>query len=346
MIENDTKFIFEILIKKKESISPEFITDSLLRRASDNRVLYAFCKNLLNLKEIQNTSVEEKLIRIIQTGDIWLDKSRKTLSFIQKTLERENIPYLIVKTHKEVTFVTYDIDVFVDIDNYQKAKEVFRGEGMQIYSHDGSLGGRLKDRQVNCVREDLIMIDLHHDFTWQKIGYIDQPLVWERTEVCVDGELTYPTPSLEVEFILNLVHMLYERYYLTLLDFLTIISFIRKKLDWNIIFEQAEKYAWVEILKKSLSIISAIAKEFQFQEELSLPPNIEGSRLKEYLEFPYFFSTFFVMRLYEERLTKKGHIDLIAFAYYFYTRFKYYLSGRRTLPYFTNEAYGEMVTKL
>ncbi len=346
MMENESKFIFEILTKRKGDVSPSFITTTLLRRASDNRVLYAFCKNLLNLKEIQNTSVEEKLIRIIQTGDVWLDKSRKTLSFIQKTLERENIPYLVVKTHKEVTFVTYDIDVFIDIDNYQKAKELFRREGLQIYSHDGSLGGRLKDRQVNCVREDLIMIDLHHDFTWQKIKYLDTGLIWQKADICADKELNYPVPSLEMEFILNLVHMLYERYYLTLLDFLTIISFIRKKLDWNIIFEQAEKYAWIDILKRSLGIILSIQKELQPQEELPLLPNIENSELKGYLEFPYFFSTFFVMRLYEERLTKKGHIDLIAFAYYFYTRSKCYLSGRKALPYFSNEAYREILTKL
>ena len=231
----------------------------------------------------------------------------------------------------------------VDTGDYQKVKDVFKKEGLQIYSYDKSFGGRLKDRQVNCIRQDLIMIDLHRAFTWQKIDYLDQHVIWKQTEIYADERLKYPVPSLEVEFILNVVHMLYERYYLTMLDFLTLSSFIRKQPNWDLIFQQAEKYAWIDALRKFLGIFSAIRKQFSPHESLALPVKVENFELKSNVEFPYFFSIGFIMGLYGERLIKKAHIDPIALAYFFYTRFKYYLSGKKILPYFTNEAYREVL---
>ena len=136
----------------------------LLRKALNNRVLYQL-------------ALEDDLVEIRISGDTWVKKLKDTLLLVREVLG--NTPYLVVRTYKYIPYVTFDVDLFLDGENFEMVIGKFVEVGCSESSHDSSLGGRLKGQQRNIKKEGLLTIDLHRNFTWQKRQFLDTELLFK-----------------------------------------------------------------------------------------------------------------------------------------------------------------------
>lgn len=313
MLDNQTKNLVDLVIfKQKKKLDREMIA-----LAQNNRVLYY--SGLLSHNE-----------EIILSGDDWITKLRRTIKFVQKVLG-SSVEYSITRTYKYTHYITFDIDLFSPKKDFKKATEEFRKNGCQILSHDNSLGGRLPGRQVNVKKDGLLTIDFHNNFTWQKRTFLDPELLEKdhRFEN-IEGVKT-KIPSAEVEFLLCVSDVAHERFNFTLLDLIWIEGSCKEIKDWDLIFDQIKKHGWWWTFSLVAKRINGLSQDI-YQKELI--PKV--GKVSQVYSLPYFIPAWICWISYLENFLKTHHISFVSFAYMNYCKLKYYMSGKKRMPYYEN----------
>jgi len=299
-----------------------FRLKDLLHRASHNRVLYLLSRNLLHAGF---SSWELALHTVLSAGEERLAKLSDTLAFLEATLPAVGIDYLVVKTYKYVPYVTFDVDVLVRPEQFDYAKRTFAEKGLSILKHPGESFRK----QSNCEREDLLRIDLHQGFYWQGFSYLDTDLVWEQPVHRQIGDIRTPTPSVEVEVLLNIVHLLYERRYVTLLDLIYFRRAFQEGCHWEMIQAQARKYGWGRSLQSLRATLNSLT-EYVWDTEIAGPK----ARLPANTRLPYMIPLWQVWGFFFEKARAARSIPWFDFAYYHFATARYYLTGRARLPFY------------
>ncbi len=334
-----SKLIINCLKEGQVSL-PQITFDNffkLLKHASHNRMLY-FLVTKLSLNPADNAKQRLKNA-VVEKGDLELKKLQNTLCFCKEVLSGSKIKFLVVRTDKFIPFITYDVDLYVEGHYFKSTQEAFRKNGCRIFSHDHSLGGRKPNCQVNIRRENLLQIDLHENFTWMKTYHIDPTILKESVTSKKIAGIECPVPSAEVEFILNLSSVIYEKFYITLLDFYCLRQALLLAHDLSIIKKQIDRFGWRNAFLYAIGLITIINKvvfpegenpflrfEELFDRKLKADTGIRT--------LPYFFPTCKVLGIFGEKLTKKMHFAPTALAYYFFTKTRYYGTGRGRIPYY------------
>lgn len=315
MIKND-KYSQEIIdflvLNKKISLTAEEKT-LLFKKASENRVLYEFC--VKGKKNGLFNSVTE-VDKIITDGDIYLKKLQTTLEYINKEFLSEK---LVVKTNRIHKYITYDVDLLV------KEPNAFLGK---LSSRAHPQGGVRK--QTNLIGENLLTIDLHNGFFWQGSEYLDMEEVWQNIRKVTIQGVSVLTPSREVEILINLAHLVFERRYLTLLEFWYFYDEFKKGLNFNFIFDQANKYQWNDSLQIALSVLETVSREFTKEKGLFSNEVL----LRKHIAFPFFFTINEGLTIFKEKLIKKRELPIYDLCYYVFAYYRYLLSGKRLFPYY------------
>lgn len=291
------------------------IDNNMLKLAINNRVLYYL-------------STTKKLSDIVLEGDKWIDRLRETIKLTDKVLGVK-IKYLITRTYKYIPYVTFDIDLFINSEDFNKTIALFKEDGCQISSHDGSLGGRIPGKQKNIKKDNLLTIDLHRDFTWQKRRFLDIELLFSETRKRDISGVKCTIPSAEVEFLLCMSDITHERFNITLLDIIWIEGLSKEIKDWNLIFNQVSKYGWRIVFNETSKIINAMTKEIY---DKIVIPDVGVSNINTSL--PMFLPIHICWMSYIENLMKNKQFPLTSFAYMHYTRFRYFLSNKNKMPYY------------
>ena len=326
--------------------------EDMIRKTSQNRVLFIFSKNLLEHRKTKELPLlQSNLTRIVLEGKKWLKRLRDTLLFLDSLLAEKGINFLTVKTYKIIPYVTYEVDILVQPSEYQKTLEVLRKAG-RIDKHPG----KQAEKQRNFFRHDLLTTDIHKGFSWQGFEYLDANMLWKGVRKQEIGGVPCIIPSLEVEMLLNMAHILFERRYVTLLDFLYIKSICQDKPDWATIVRQTEEYGWNRSFSYLALTINSINKKIYPDEEGTMESLDQWALLQSHLgkktgypevhEMPHFLPFLEVMKIFQEKAHYKGSLPKWDIAYYFYTTLRYYLSGRRRMPYYLDWVpLGEFVWK-
>ena len=309
--------------------------DRVLRRASSNRLLYYFATNLLDIAEIPASSpLMENLKLVIGEGNKWLSKLKNTLEFINSTFSRASIPFLVVKTYRELPYVTFDVDVLVRPSNIKEAENVLKQKGAKIKQFEPKL-------QADVVLPGLLRIDLHTGFFWQGSEFLNASLAWNDLRKRKIQQVNCPTPSLEFELALMMAHILYERWHIPLLECLFIKNNYQK-VDWNIILEEAKKYGWYKSLLRFISIVNELNNKLYPWEKSSICQSISRdakvafpqSRIESPLTMPYMLSIPYALEIFWERVRNSSHINFFDLGYYLFTTVRYhYTQGQRVPMY-------------
>jgi len=302
----------------------------ILKEASRNRVLYAFCDKLIkNRSGSIGPFLEETVRRVLADGDLWQLKLRNTLLFINSFFSQHNVPYLVVKTYRSIPYVTFDVDVLVHPSDftfvYSKLKEI------------GELGkhpGKQTKKQVNFFASNQLTVDLHENFSWQGSTYLDDSFAWMNTRKQEIAGVVCPIPSAEVETILEAAHLLFERRYITLLDYIYLRRMSEKPLDGQAIHKQVQCHGWDDAFTSLLATVNEINYFFEGTElnPALLARNGELS-VKEF-DMPYFLSPLAVVKIFYEKYRKQDYFPKFDFLYYFFTLTRYHISGKRRYPYY------------
>ncbi|MFC1621988.1 nucleotidyltransferase family protein [Patescibacteria group bacterium] len=291
---------------------------SLLKKASSNRVLYVFVQNLYKSDFSLNPKQKEDLQKIIEVGNQKTKAFRDTIEFLKKNLGFQNIPYLVVKTFKYIDYVTFDVDVLVPYESFDAAQKVLADNGCQICPHPRKQGFH----QRNCVKEGLLNIDLHRKFYWQGFEHIDLDFVWKNARTRIINGIECPCPSLEADFLLHNKQLVYERYYITLLDFLA-VKFARKSANFDMesVVTQVEKYKWAKSFKNLLAHLNTIDTALYNK----------GSNA---IEMPFLYPYIQVWQQFFEITQGQKNIPVYDFLYYHFAFGRYYLSKKARFPYY------------
>ncbi len=286
--------------------------DEVLNYLSNNRILFS----VLKLKK-----GNEELNYLLRLGERQIRKLKKTLLFLNKKICPKCL-VLVVRTNKLIPYITWDVDLFVKESNFDKLKELLESFNWKFSSHDYSFGGRISGMQLNAQKPGFLSLDIHQDFTWQKSTCVDKKILWEKTQEVEIAGVSCETPSLEVEFLLNCANIIFEKFHLTLLDFLYLETVLEKKgLDWNLIGSQTKKFGWDEAFKNLMNIINRIGEDLTF-----------GNKLI----FPYLFPKKSVLSIFWAKFKKRKTFDVICFLYYWYCSARYTLGRKKTLAYYTH----------
>lgn len=277
-----------------------------LKLCSGNRVLYQIVENLLKNYaepvETRLTASLQDLQRIIKAAEKEIEKTQKTLDFVKANLPDS----ILVKTYKFIPYITNDLDILVS-----STQEL---EGFQKKHHPGK-----QDKfQKNYLRDDLLRIDLHEDFYWQGFKFVDVEKVFEHTQTVKYFGRWVRIPEFTFEFLLNCAHILFEKRYITLLDFYYLKKLVdEEEVDWETVKEQTAKYGWSSaldiLLKEIKEIEDAVGKSFSF---------------------PIFLSTRKIAKIYWEKCWFEKKIPLFDILYYAFARTRGWLGIKTRYPYY------------
>jgi hypothetical protein len=308
--------------------------DRVFRLASLNRVLYVFARNLRVAVSIPKPPLlEQNLDEVVTGGDKWLSQLKDTLEFVNDTFSRASIPYLCVKTARELPYVTFDVDILVKPDDFEGALEALQKAGAQTRPYTPK-------EQTDAELAGLLRIDLHHGFYWRNSEYISSDLMWEDPREVEIQQVSCPVPSLNAELALMVAHCIHERFHIPLLELL----FLKKashKVDGRVMLEQAQKHGWDKSARGFVSIVNELgAVTFGDQEPLLCIPGAAearhiptGARLEGTVSMPFMFPFSFSASIFWERLLNKRSLSLFDAGYYLlFSNARYYYTRKLRVP--------------
>lgn len=282
-----------------------------LKKLSHNRVLYSYSKKVLAQGPKLDKEKKQDLRKIVREGERRMKQFEKTVKFLNKNLKAKGIPYLVVKTFKYIDYVTFDVDVLVPYEKFYEAQELLEKGGCRILPHPRKQGLH----QRNCVKKGLLNIDLHRNFYWLGIEHVDLNFVWKKPRRRKINGVMCSCPSLEVDFLLHNKQLAYERYYVTLLDYLAVTEG-RVDMDFSKIRRQVKKYRW----------------EYSYYVLMHVLDEIENSL--DSVSLPYMYPLKNVFEQLLEVLMHNRKVLFADFGYYCFTFMRYFLSGKRRMPYY------------
>lgn len=315
----NVSLLADTIVRKKKFLNHKINLEDVLF-AEQNRVLFSLSEKTKELKKIE------------EEGDLWIDKLKQTILFSERILSK--IPHVTTRTYKYLPYITYDIDLFVENDDFIKAIDLFKKAGCQIKSHDPTIlshiSGRIKNQQKNVCKKGLLTIDLHRDFTWQKRKFLDRTLLFKNIRRRKIAGVKVDVPSPEVEFILCLADVGHERFNFTLLDLIWLEGLSHEIKDWSIIFAQANKYGWLRVCRYVVSLVNAYSQKYYNK---AIVPDVAQLKVKG--DLPFFLPLNVCWLSYWENLLYTRSFPFLSFAYMHYAKIRYYLSGKRRMPYYS-----------
>jgi len=339
-----TQFIFDVVSNMNTSEelldSGELHSKLLLKRASQNRVLYLFTKKLANSSLSQRHS---KLLRdlseIVAQGEKRMRTIGDTLEFVASELEGNEISYQVIKTEKYLPYVTFDVDLLVKEEDFFDVQRLFSSRGVEILPHP-SLLGRKPGKQVNCLKPGLINIDMHTEITWQGSDYIEPTLFWQNTRRLTRQGVTFNVPSLEVEFLIDCAEILFERFYFHLLHMLSLREFCLRPMNWELIIEQTHRYGWQNSFAWLMLLLDETSAGLMQDNSSILPHDVRSfaektvgrKTIPSRNTLPYLFPISRVINIFWERIRRRRHFDPVCFSYWGYTRLRYIATLGKRFP--------------
>jgi len=304
---------------------------AVLREASRNRVLYAFCESLVNTQgQSFDSHLKRSVEEILSIGNLWQSKLRQTLLFVNSFFLQHNVPYLVVKTYRSIPYVTFDVDVLVHPSDF-----TFISAKLKELGELGKHPGKQTKKQINFFTSNQLTVDMHENFSWQGSTYLDGSFAWMNTRKQEIAGVICPISSAEVEFLLEGAHLLFERRYITLLDYIYLRRMSEGPLNTQLLLEQVKNHGWDYAFVSLVAIVNSINHYFEGSDlNFRLPGSRASECSRKEFDMPYFLSPLFVTKIFYEKYQKKGYFPKFDFFYYFFTLIRYYISGRRRYPYY------------
>lgn len=163
---------------------------------------------------------------------------------ICKQLQKLNVEFVVLKGFKHFKYVDSNLDVLLpkkkDVqtvlayarNNNYKITSIYR-EPKKIMCKPP--GGGLK-------------IHIHKEVSWNGHIFLDKHAVFERRK----RFRNIPVASPEDDVLINIAHLFFENYEMTLCDYLHLEQALTKQLDMRYIQKIASEHAWSAVLEKVL----------------------------------------------------------------------------------------------
>jgi len=268
--------------------------DEFMPFATANKLSYYFCKRVLE----ECPELSSEVIRsVVDQGERHFVKVRRTLEFISTVFNKENLNFLVIKTFKNIPYVTQDIDISVKSETLSNAEKALENNGAKkvgtkLLKAIIQLGLGSPDYGIN----DLLTIDLYRNIPWPGLLSFDEGFLWRNPRTVNSHEGKYLIPNYEADFLLIIESALLTDGTITLLDFLYINSLLKKNLDFDELQKQTSRYGWKSPFREAISILKAIKKAIY-----------QGDYVPESIKFPYVFPLRVILRA----LSGQAHVTFL-----------------------------------
>jgi len=139
--------------------------DQFYKYLFNNKVAYYYSKYLS-----KNPNKKERWI--IEKGEEINAQYVKTLSFLKEICDKNDISFLLYKTHKYIPeVVDGDIDIFVKKEDFHKFLRVIEGEGFKAVEDEPWKG--------KCVKKGYLIIEPHVSISWRNNVVLSPEYIWE-----------------------------------------------------------------------------------------------------------------------------------------------------------------------
>lgn len=332
MIEKYSKIIVEVILERKDLKEIDWNDIDFVRllvQASHNRLLYKFAKNLLASSIDMPAGHRDVLVDICAKGEKNFQATRDTILLLEDVFKKEGLDHLIVKTFKYLDYITFDIDFLVRYKDFEKVLDVLEKHGIRVTPHPNPRSQGLHQR--NCFKTGMLNMDLHRKFFWLGIDHIDLDFVWSNTEERVIAGAKCQVPNLETDFLLHNKQLVYERGYITLLDFLAVKYANDEGLNWDAIMEQVFKHKWDGAFFTLMGWLNYMHREIFGEEMVDLSKYFKKGNCKrnrKVLKLPLIYPLTGMWMVFKEIVFKHKHVPIIGFMYYHFAMARYLLKNR------------------
>lgn len=296
--------------------------------ASNNRFLHYAChqirKRALPVPSPYGDFIDSS---ILPKGDEYIRKTRKSLEFLNTVLNRENLPFLVCKTQKVFDYVSFDVDCLFSMEVLAKAIRALQESTPGKYVECES------KKQCAILYEDRATLDMHAGFHWQGSDFIPSGQVWRNSErKTVYGIQNVLCPPITTEITLTLLNLIYERFYIPLIDYHYILVF-KNEINWDEVFTTAEENHWIDGLTLCLEKFNQ-AHSLLFEEPLIAHPRLKISKKKmsHSVHFPFMFTWADIARIFCERAYKCKYIRVSDLTYIILAKTRYHIIDRYRVP--------------
>jgi hypothetical protein len=199
----------------------------------------ALKNNFLYHLSIKLANTDEHFNKIRRKGDQVFEKIEKTIAFINKELD----DYLLIKTYRGYPRIPNDIDILVR--DYQGAVK------------------KLK-------KKSFYKIHVHKKIAWAKAEYFDIDFVWQNPRtIDFSKNLKVKIPNREADFLMHLAHINFETLHITLPELLYLHN-LSADLNWEVIYQQAEKYNWKKCLVSTVKMVKQLYQQAYVKKDQSI----------------------------------------------------------------------------
>jgi hypothetical protein len=299
----------------------------LFVEASNNRILDIICKRMLQDIRIKPSiphEIEKFVMYVIDEGNTYINKTKKSLIYLNEILNKEKIPFLIAKTQKIFDYVTFDVDVLIHEHNYDTAIKLLKSAGGTYVNCDAKLQG-------DIILSNMARIDMHKGFHWQKSTFLDNNFILQNPIKREVFGIECYTPNMEAEAILTMLNLIYERNYIPLLEY-HYLRQISWNLDWGKIFSISRNYNWNNALIVLLTKFNEINQLLFNEDFIDLTEYGFNSKNNIELHIPYIFSFMDLFTIYSERLIKCKYIPYFELFYSIYAKSRFHIGKGERVP--------------
>jgi hypothetical protein len=265
-------------------LSTEIILDKgaltqSLRIAEINGLLYPFCSKLLEDSNIREKSDIVKTY--MENEEKKLVLLKKTLSIIKELCEEEALDFMFIKLYRGISYAPRDVDVLIKPSDMRRTISIFKMNGFNVKI--------FSNVEIQCLRTDLLKVDLYCGFYYLSLPFIDDEFLWKDPRIVDMQGFDCPIPSPEADFLSIVIHSLLGHRRLSLLDFLYAKSLLNsRRLSFDKMLKEAEKYGWAHAFTKVFHTLEDL------HESLYSNPNFpKGTR------FPFVYPTKFVFKAFQ-----------------------------------------------
>ncbi|MCK5123108.1 MAG: hypothetical protein KAQ87_03095 [Candidatus Pacebacteria bacterium] len=273
--------------------------DKFYQYLFNNKVAYYYSKCLS-----KNQTEKEKWI--IKRGEELNERYYKTLKLLKDICDKNNIDFLLYKTHKYIPeVVDGDIDLFVKEKDFQKFLDVFHGEGFKTEEDEPGKG--------KCEKDGYCITEPHINISWNENITLKENDVWNFTEIIKIKEINIEKTTKEMDIFSFFTDVFYGPNYVCLYKLLVFKQINQKKL-----FE-------ISADKNIQGDLDKIVKQLQFDKTLN-------TKLPVFLDNFNYLKWWFKRIMQNKKLSQPFKFKILI--YFFYWKYRYLLIDK--LPFSHN----------
>jgi len=251
-----------------ESISKKNIFERdklgyIIMEASKNNVEFPVYERL---SQCVNKDIIKRALRIAKSK---YNTFRSVLSIIIDTFDNIGINYVIFKTLPPYKYLPRDIDILINEDDKKRVINALTSRGFKISKT------HIIHKAISLTMNNFDL-DLHWRVEWMGHKVIDESIILDNHYSYKLDDIIVQIPDPSQEFLLVAAHSILQHHYMTLGELHYLRALIKKyKLDWDFIFEVAQrKCLWKKLTKCLASILIKDVLFYNSNIVKKLPENI------------------------------------------------------------------------